>query len=477
MASGVDTTHPKRDRWLARAQTVDHVVEGEVKEKGDVYLPRPNPSDVSPENKDRYAAYLKRAVFVNYVGRTLRGLVGLAFSKTPTCVVPTELEYVWADIDGAGTSIYQQSQEVLACGVLTAGMTCLFVDYPPADASLATVQARRSANLRAKTLVIEGEDVLNFRAESVGGQVKLTLFTYKSDVSTPDGFKDIITPQITALQLVEGVFTVENYRRTTDKPNSEWVLFGETHTPTDGYGKKWDVIPLVFVRADNNAPGYCDSPLYDMAEVNLGHYRNSADYEDSVYMCGQAQPWASGIDMAHYEALKKAKVTWGSRTLFPVPQGGQVGIAQAQPNLLVGAAMDKKEQQLVALGARVISKDSATKTATQAASDTQAEHSVLSLGCSNVSEAHTQCLVWMARYERLEPKDVSYQISQEFTRVELTPQLLTSVTGLLNTGQWPLADFWGWLRRVELIDPEKDDETIKGEIEGQTAPPALSLDG
>ena len=477
MTNGVDTKHPKRDRWLDKAQTVDDVVEGEVKAQGDRYLPRPNPSDKSPENTDRYDAYLKRAVFVNYLGRTLRGLVGLAFSKTPSCVVPTDLEYVLSDIDGAGASIYQQSQEVLGEGVMTEGMVCLFVDYPPADPGQTTIQARRSANLRAKTLIIEGEDVLNFRAEAVNGQVKLTLLTYKSDFRTPNGFTDTITPQITALQLINGVFTVSNYQRATEQPDAPWVLAGEPRTPTDGNGATWDVIPIVFVRADHNGAGYCDSPLYDMAEVNLGHWRNSADYEDSVYMCGQAQPWASGIDIGHYQALKAEKVMWGSRTLFPVPQGGQVGIAQASPNLLVGEAMSKKEQQLVQLGARIISKDSATKTATQAASDTQAEHSVLSLAVANVSEAYTLALQYMARYERV-TGEVSYEINQEFTRAELTPQLLTAVTGLLNTGQWPLADFWQWLRRVEMIDPAKDDETIKGEIEGQTTPPPdLGLGG
>jgi hypothetical protein len=476
MTNGVDTKHKERDGWLTKAELVEDVVEGEVKAKGEKYLPRPNPSDISRENQDRYAAYLLRAIFVNYVGRTLRGLVGAAFSKAPACVVPDDLKYVEKDIDGAGMSVYQQSQCVLGEGVMTAGMTCLFVDYPPAGPELSTVQARRTANIRAKTLVIEGEDVLNFRTEAVNGQVKLTLFTYKSDVSTPNGFTETITPQITALQLINGVYTVSNYRKADDKPNSPWVLVGEPRTPLDGDGRQWDVIPIIFVRADHNAPGYCDSPLYDMAEVSLGHWRNSADYEDSVYMCGQAQPWASGIDIAHYQALKAEKVMWGSRTLFPVPQGGQVGIAQAQPNLLVAAAMDKKEQQLVALGARIISKDSATKTATQAASDTQAEHSVLSLACSNVSDAYTLALQYMARYERVDPKDINYAINQEFTRAELTPQLLTAVTGLLNTGQWPLTDFWGWLRRVEMIDPAKNDETIKGEIEGQTTPsPDLGL--
>ncbi|MDP0908071.1 hypothetical protein Q6322_30065, partial [Klebsiella pneumoniae] len=49
----------------------------------------------------------------------------------------------------------------------------------------------------------------------------------------------------------------------------------------------WDEIPFTFVGAQNNDPSIDESPLAALVEINLGHYRNSADYEDSVFLCGQ----------------------------------------------------------------------------------------------------------------------------------------------------------------------------------------------
>ncbi len=56
----------------------------------------------------------------------------------------------------------------------------------------------------------------------------------------------------------------------------------------------WDEIPFTFVGAQNNDPTIDDSPLAALVEINHGHYRNSADYEDSVWFCGRAavHDWA-----------------------------------------------------------------------------------------------------------------------------------------------------------------------------------------
>ena len=63
-------------------ELVDDVCEGEacVKEKGVAYLPKPNPTDMSPENAARYEQYKARAVFYNVTGRTLTGLTGESYT-------------------------------------------------------------------------------------------------------------------------------------------------------------------------------------------------------------------------------------------------------------------------------------------------------------------------------------------------------------------------------------------------------------
>lgn len=78
-----------------------------VRDAGDLYLPRPNPTDKSPENRSRYDAYLQRASYYNATGRTLSGLTGIAFRRWPEIVIPAGLDYLKDDTDGAGTTLIQ----------------------------------------------------------------------------------------------------------------------------------------------------------------------------------------------------------------------------------------------------------------------------------------------------------------------------------------------------------------------------------
>ncbi|SQB40255.1 Uncharacterised protein [Citrobacter koseri] len=84
-----------------------------VKADGNAYLPYLDPSDKSSRNKKRNEAYIERAVFYAVTGNTKIGLMGLAFRKDPTLTAPEKLTYVQNNADGAGTSIYQQAQQVL----------------------------------------------------------------------------------------------------------------------------------------------------------------------------------------------------------------------------------------------------------------------------------------------------------------------------------------------------------------------------
>lgn len=90
-------------------QLVSDACAGEhaVKVRGELYLPRPNPMDQSPAADARYKAYIQRATYFNAAGRTLNGLIGLAFGKWPEINLPTAIGYLESDVDGARTSLIQ----------------------------------------------------------------------------------------------------------------------------------------------------------------------------------------------------------------------------------------------------------------------------------------------------------------------------------------------------------------------------------
>lgn len=456
-----DYAHARSD-WML----VDDVCQGarQVKKRGETYLPKPNPLDLSEENKERYLQYKLRAQFFNATGRTLEGLTGTVFVKWPQLLVPTTMQYVDKNVDGKGLSIYQQSQSALA-EVTMKGRIGLFVDYPPTQSST-TKKQQDDEGIRATINTINASSVINWRTEAFGAITRLSLVVISEDVAVvgDDGFSETYEPQFRVLILKGGMYFVQIWkeRRKEQGEGSEWYMDAE-YQPLNGAGKAWHEIPFIFIGAKNNDTSIDKSPLLDLANVNIGHYRNSADYEDSVYSVGQPQAWMNGLDTEWRDFLQKQGIKVGSKTMLMLPAGGQFGFAQVEPNTLAKEAMDQKEKQMAELGARIVEKGSVVKTATEASNDNEVEHSVLSLIASNVSEAYTQALKWVAAFMNTDG-EIEYTLNQEFNKTKLDPQMLTALVGAWQQGTLPDADLWTQYRKVGLIDPEKDDETIREEV-------------
>lgn len=471
----VTFTRPEYTAAKYRWRLVRDVCKGSetIKAAGDLYLPRPNSTDVSADNKARYEDYKKRAVFYNATGRTKHSLVGAAFRTWPTLTVPGALDYVAKDVDGQGVSIYQQSQSVTG-HLLEVGRHGLLVDYAAVKAGTVSKADEQSGRARANIASYPTEAIINWKTRQVGGQHLLSLVVLREtvDVDTDDGFGIEQIVQYRVLRLdAAGVYTQEVWEEGSSKTEMVTAPFA----PLNGLGQPWRVVPFQFLGSENNDSSIDDSPLYDMAEINIGHYHNSADYEDSAYFAGQPQFWIAGLDEQWRDHLEKNGIYVGSRAPLTLPREGSCGFAQPEPNTLVKEAMDAKKGDMVSLGARLIERGSAVKTATQADNDSAAEHSVLSLIVSNVSEAYTQCLTWMAEFSNAEGETI-YKINQDFTQVSLDAAIMSALFNAVQAGRVPESDFWQYLRDRGVIDAEKTDEEIRGELESSTAGLALGGD-
>lgn len=437
-----------------------------VKGKGEVYLPKPNAADKSKENKERYEAYVRRAVFFNATGGTKKGLTGTVFRVTPTLNVPSLLQYVAKDIDGAGNSIYQQSQSVIG-EVLMTGRAFLLADYPTVEGSTSRADMT-SGRIRSTLAAYDAKDVINWDVQKVGAEYILSLVVISECVKERDGFGFNEVKQYRVLEVIDGVYTQTIWRETS----GGWAATAPI-TPKRADGNTWNIIPGTFVGAENNDSTVDDAPLYDLAELNLGHYHNSADYEDSTYLVGQPQVYMAGLDEQWVAMLEEKGIYFGSRSILPLPANGSAGILQAQPNTMVKEAMDAKNTMMVALGARLIEHGSAAKTATQETNENAAEHSVLSLVASNVSEAYTKVLGWMGEFVGTsEPAE--YKLNQDYVEATLDAQMLQALVAAWQANALTQSSLFRLLRKFDLVDPEKTDEQLREELD--TSPAGLNLD-
>lgn len=457
-----DVTYTRAEVENARPDwnKVIDCVEGEtaVKAKKKTYLPQPNPTDKSKENEKRFEHYIERASFFNATGRTLTGMMGLAFRNKPEIELPKGIEDLQENIDGHGTPAFTQAHDI-AEQVLKTARSGLLVDYPQREG--ATSRAEQSS-VRPKILSYPATSIINWRVDSSG---KLSLVVLYENVDEGTEFKPEPVEQWRELRM-EGDPEVEDgparyvvrvWRKTEGK--KELVVHDES-TPLNAAGATWDEIPFVFVGAIDNNPNIDRAPLFDLACVNIAHYRNSADYEESAFMVGQPTLVIAGLD-------DETEVFLGSRSAIGVEIGGRADLLEASPNTLAGSAMEKKEQQMVALGARLLTPGEAAKTAEQSRSETAAAHSPLSLACENISIAYRQAFTWAAMFDSTSEPKVSYEIHSDFTGLVTNPQLLAELIKSWQSGGVPKSDLWASLRQIGVISPDKSDDDIQDELDAE----------
>jgi Domain of unknown function (DUF4055) len=451
-----DVSHSRiPDKALTRWALVREICAGGDSEVLGHHLPHLNKHDNSVENVERNRAYKERAVLYNATGRTRDGLLGLAFRRDPGGLddLPARLSYLADDCDGAGISLYQQSQASLK-SVLETARHGLYVDYS---------DALKGPIIKA----YRAEDIINWRATLVDGKTVITMVVLAEEAEIDDGYETHCIPQWRELLLENGVFVVRVWQKRREEEEPTLV---EQIVPRS-VGGTLDEIPFVFIGAQNNDASIDDAPLYDLAYINRAHYRNSADYEDSVFLAGQPQPWISGLTEEWRDHLQKQGSAYlGSRAMLALPVNGAFGIAQAQPNTLAKEAMDQKEAQMIALGARLIEATEANRTATESENDKEASTSVLSMCCANVSDAYTRAIAWCARYLdlALAEGEGEYKINQDFARVQAEPQMITALVGAWQSGAFAKPDLRAFLRRIGVIAVERTDEQIDAdsEVEG-----------
>lgn len=397
-AARVDYIRPELDAVLSQYTLIDDCIAGSiaVKAKGDIYLPRPNAADESRENRLRYDAYKLRAVFYNVSKRTLAGMVGEVFAIDPIINVPDVMDAIVKDANGNGVTLTQLSQTALETN-LKKGRAGLFVDYPRTE-GVVTRQQQLDGLIRPTINLYQPGNIVNWRTKTVGSKTYLSLVVLREVYEKyDDGFAVEIDVQYRVLRLGDDdIYRQEIWRG--DK--GAWASVPELAvTPTKGDGLPLKEIPFTFIGSVDNSPSVDDPPMFDLCDLNIAHYRNSADYEESVYLVGQATPVLAGLDQRWVDEVLKGRVELGSRAAIPLPEGATATLLQMEERSAAFEAMEHKERQMVALGAKLVEQKQVQRTATEADLDAASETSVLVTVTKNVSAAFRFALEWAAIFQ------------------------------------------------------------------------------
>lgn len=436
-----------------------------VKLKALAYLPKPDPTNGSKENNERYLALLKRAMFLNVTGRTRQGLIGAVFRKSAETDLPTSIDYIQDNASGDGTSLEQLSK--MAIGeCLETGRGGFFVDYPMVgdDSGNRPTKAQSAGNY-AHIHHYQAEQIINWREDVINGIKKLTMVVFLELYHDDEGdeFTFETKLQYRALTLESGQYRHRLWKEGEDLP----VVDG---FPTDFNGKPFDHIPFYFYGSESNDACIDKSPLEDLAEVNILHYGNSATVEESGFISSQPTMFfTTDIPQEEFAKWNPNGVQIGATSGYSLGTNGSVTMVQASEGNLARTLMQDKESQMLMIGARIVQQSAQNETAEAARIRYSSDNSVLGTIAGNVSEAVKSALLDVQQYmaSATDPESIVFWLNQEFFDEALDAQMILAQVQLWQQGIIAKSDIRTNLRQSAILDADRTDDDIDEEIAKQ----------
>lgn len=461
MSASVDTKHSQYAASLSIWAKCRDAVSGQetVHAGGTKYLPK-----LAKQTDDEYKAMVGRTLYYNATGRTLDGMTGLIFRRTPTIEAQEALlEVLSKDADTLGTPLLAFCEKAVD-ELMQVGRVGLFADYPPAM-EIRTQADQKAAGARPFLRIYKAEEIINWRTARVNNQTVLSLVVLAEVHEETDGFGIKQTPQRRVLKLEEGSYQVEVWRKVkTADQKEDWQLAEGPMTPLQG-GKPMGYIPFLICGPMGVDTNVAKPPMLDLVNVNLSHYRTTADYEHGLHFTGLPTPivtghtFEPGEDFALGSTVVKAFGNQEAKAFFLEFQG--TGLQQLSKRL------EEKEAMMAALGARMLAAEKRqAETAETAAIHRSGENSVLASLANAASQALTKALDWCSLFDGL-TAEAKVELNTDYLPSGMTAQELTALVQAWQGGAISHLTLLDNLARGEIarqgVTPEQEIEQIQAE--------------
>jgi hypothetical protein len=445
--------HPDYQASAALWQGCRDVIAGSdtVKAAGTTYLPK-----LPDQEPAEYQAYKDRALFYNAAARTVDGLVGAIFRKPIQIEVPGLIEPFLKDITLKDEPLDSFSKNLLH-EIMTVGRVGILVDMPPEN----------SPDHRPYLTTYSAEQIRNWRTVKVDDLTLLSLVVLYEETweaSEKDKFELELKGQYRVLELSmecpRRVYQQTIWRKVKTAGKEEWVT-GDPVIPIIR-GDSWDFIPFVFLGPRSLSPNVERSPIADLVDVNISHYRSSADLEHGTHFT--ALPFVS---ITGWDSQGKNIDVGSSKALVISNENAKVNYVEFTGKGLetLEKALEKKEAKMAALGARLLEQQRATPEAAETVKLRHSgENSILQSIAQTGSMGLTMAVKWMADWAGANPDDVAIALNTDLMDVELSPQEVTALMALWQSNAISKQTLYSNLQKGELTRPGVDYETEEAQI-------------
>jgi hypothetical protein len=437
-----DNKHNKYEAFAEKWFKTRSACEGQsaIHNAGEKFLPR-----LADQTDHDYRSYKLRATYFNATGRTLEGLVGMVFRKDIEKEYPTAMESIFDDLDLKGNSLDAVAMMTVT-DLIQVGRAGILVEYPSVTEAPNSLADAAKANLRPYTTYYPAESILDWRVTRVNNVMQPVMIKLQESYEIQKNeFEYDTQPQIRALLLTEIGYIQRIYRK---DGKGNWVQFENDIVPLIK-GSPIPFIPFWAFGAKENCLDLQDPPILDLADLNIAHYRVTADYERGCHFAGLPTPMLAGFVFDENE-----KVSIGSSTAIVSSDSsanwgfleftGQ-GLGALEKNLL------QKEAQMAAIGARMLAPEKAgVESAGTLLMRSNGEASVLAALVKLTGENFEQITRFMATWYGVDG-DIEIELNSDFMPVPMTAQELDSLMKAWQVGGIPKEELFYALKQGEVI--------------------------
>lgn len=439
--SKVNENHADYNKYLPIWQKCRDTFEGQeaVHARGETYLPR-----LTGQSNIDYEKYKGRALFFNAVGRTVEGMDGMVFRKQPMLEYPTAMQSIVDDIDMQGTKLIDFADELVR-ELLVVNRGGILVDFPRSNLIGLTQLDLERSGIRPYAVLYKAESIIDWKYKRVNNRNMLVNVKLLETVE----YEGKQIAQIRELELTDEGYTVELYRETNggfdDEPDERFI-------PLLNNSPMYE-IPFVFDK-DVHKP-----VILDLVNVNLSHYKSTADYEHGLHFTGLPTAIFWGIQSDGNEQA----ITIGSESAlaFANPEGHAEYLEFTGQGLgaLRDALSDKKDM-MASLGMKALGAEKrAVETAEAVSIKQSAETSVLASIANRASSMLNKTLQYIAMWQRI-TAPLSITLNTDYAPAGISPQLFAELTKAYLSGTMSYETYFWNLKNGEIVENDRsmDDE-------------------
>lgn len=330
------------------------------------------------ESGESYQARLSTATLFPAFARTLGVMAGKPFSKALTYGddVPARIREWCDDADLQGTNLHAFAADLLS-EALGYGLCGVLVEYPRTD-GVRTVADERAVNARPYLVRYNHDQILGWRSARVNGAARLTLLRLAETGEEEDG--------------EYGTRPVDRVR--VLRPGS-WELWekGEKDEYALVQSGTTTLTEIPFVPFYGRKTGFMlgESPLLDLAHLNVKHWQSQSD-QDTILHVARVPILAAITSDEGFE------LTVGASSAVRIPEGGDLKFVEHGGAAIAAGreSLQDLEGQMIQTGAELLVQKPGQRSATEANNDAEANKSELQSVAESFEDSLDQCLQFMA---------------------------------------------------------------------------------